>query len=130
MTILNRLRSAERMDRDLDRDIGLAIDGWSYVDMPPHGKMLYVPHEQSYYVDHPGSMYPSYTESIDAALALVQRMLPDYRVSLFTNGMGLGPCCIIMVGDEPVISNVHSPTLPLAILTALFTAFEAEENVK
>jgi len=70
--------------------------------------------------------FPRFTASIDAALALVGKVLPDCRASLFTDGGGRGPCCGVMRGDEPVIANEHAPTLPLAIIAALLTALEQQ----
>jgi hypothetical protein len=79
-TIIAALENAAGMDRELDLEIGLAFGGWSYVDMPPHGNMIFVPDEKSYYVDHPGSMYPSYTETVDTALAFMRAQLPGWMV--------------------------------------------------
>lgn len=72
--LLARVEAATDFDRDLDRDIGIAIDGWKVIAE----RTLYVPFEDTYYADHPGSMYPSLTESIDAAVSLADRITHRY----------------------------------------------------
>ena len=74
--------------------------------------------EERYHYSNP----PAYTASIDAALGLVTRLLPGWRLAMYTDGEGKGPCCLAMLDDEPVKANCHAPTLPLALLTALVSA--------
>lgn len=73
--LIARLEAAEGPDRALDREIGLRIDGW-YETVDSHGECLMVNGDR--YPDHPESEYPSFTESLDAALALAERVLPDW----------------------------------------------------
>ena len=68
--LIARLEAAEGADRALDREIGLRIDGW-YETVDSHGECLMVNGDR--FPDHPGSEYPSFTESLDAALALAER---------------------------------------------------------
>jgi len=124
MTILSRLRSAESGNRELDGDIALALgqvdaeavnwtrreDGWLwYRFVEPD--------------DFDTWEAPPYTTSIDAALALVERMLPDancvgydktpLRVDAYVsrNNVKSGHWCE---------DGWHKSSVPIAILAALF----------
>lgn len=77
--LISRLEAAEGPDRALDREIGLRIDGW-YETVDSHGECLMVNGDR--YPDHPESEYPSFTESLDAALALAERVLPGWCVGV------------------------------------------------
>jgi hypothetical protein len=101
-SLLEKVRSAQGPDRALD---------WHVADATGHE-----------------SFVPAYTASIDAALALVERKLPGWRVAMYTDGEGKGPCCLALRGDEPVKANCQAPTLPLAILAAMLTALITQET--
>lgn len=66
--------------------------------------------------------YPAYTASIDAALALVERTLPEWRWGLHChNGLMRGYVVESSpLRPTPVIADL--PTAPLAILAALLKA--------
>jgi len=121
--IIKRLKEATGPDRELDCDIAISLDFiatreyWSY--------------DYAQTVAH-------YTASIDAALALVERMLPGwyYTITSHNTSMGNKPWCDLATheyihGDvlvEGVYFESAGPTIPLAILTALFTALEAKAH--
>lgn len=130
--LLSRVEGATGPDRELDRDIGLAIGGWKHVGSGPYG-MLDIGGDL--YPDHPGSMYPALTESVDDALALVERL----------HGAEAGSLCYAFDLNYHCYAHVHmayvavlhfadgnpavdrtvtaqAPTLPLAILAALLKA--------
>jgi hypothetical protein len=120
--IIKRLEAATGLDRDLDRDIGLLIGGWRLEEYAtPNPTMMLVVGEDVY-PDHPGSLYPSFTESIDAALGLVERMLPGWGVKVDTCGQA-----VLYAGGKSdwYLADASSP--PFAILIALFRALEAQE---
>ena len=122
--IIARLEKAEDFDRDLDRDIGIVLMGWRYEEVEGFGQMIYIPDENAYYPDHPGSLTPSITSSIDAAVALVERMLPDQAILL---GYGQDALTKPWARISVPCGSSHGATLPLAILRALFRALDAQE---
>lgn len=124
--ILTRLREAEGPDRELDRDIGLAIGGWRYEALGDLGEMLFVPEDATYYGDSPGAMYPSFTESIEASLALVERMLPGCAWEITTTGFK--PGASIVVHGPRTMFGAYANTPALALIAALFTALQEKEN--
>lgn len=98
-----------------------------------HDGWLYGKSETDEYADD----LPRYTESIDAALALVEKLLPRWVVHMRTRDVPPGPWSEVDPNpfaelNEPVKTKygdgigiraqVHGATLPLAILNALLTA--------
>jgi hypothetical protein len=127
LDIIERLGKAEDFDRDLDRDIGLALMGWRYEEVEGFGQMIYIPDENAYYPDHPGSLTPSITSSIDAAIALVERMLPGSYVDVSGDMQNYQwECNVVPPGSATGIGL--STTGPIAILLALFDALEEKEG--
>lgn len=123
--IIERLEKAEDFDRDLDRDIGLALMGWRYEEVEGFGQMIYIPDENAYYPDHPGSLTQSITASVDAAIALVEKTLPDAAILL---GYGQDELTKPWARISVPFGSSDGATLPLAILRALFRALEAKEQ--
>ena len=68
---------------------------------------------------------PELTASIDAALALVERMLPEWQIYIGIMREANGGC-VAQVAPNQDATMVKGKTAPLAILTALFTALEAK----
>ena len=129
MTILNRLRSAESGSRELDvairtYEVGATAEWQDY-------KQDYAFHRDGSWVSIE-PIEPAST-SIDAALALVKRMLPGLHhhtlYSAYLSGMGTSvPNRFSMVCHKRNIQVAENgATPPLAILTALFTALEAKD---
>lgn len=136
MTILERLRAATGPDRSLD----VAI----WFDLVEPRYLWTQDREQYWHVNRAGTAMtpvwqddtplrhaPEYTSSIDAALALVERMLQGCSKEIsfeddewyfrFLSAKGGIPI--------PVVGHVFPhKTAPLAILTALFAAIEAKER--
>ena len=125
MQLIDRLKAATGPDRELDCLIFCETAQSPFTSYYPDCVLAslggFAARLEISDIDH-------YTASIDAALALVERMLPVHRFALYTNGGGNGPCCLVAIGDEPIVANVHAPTLPLAILTALFTALQGKDK--
>lgn len=88
------------------------------------------------YWDMEGAV-PRVTASIDSALALVERVLPGWRRSVYERSTGGWEAVLdrnftgrIDKGPHEVIcssQNPHLPTAPLAILHVLLTALIAKE---
>jgi len=117
MDILERLKSATAASRELDAEIAKAI-GYQNVGHHDVGS----PHLWGWYGLSPDGdkvQIPPFTASIDAALALVERMLPGWKYEIRPRFAKL--------------LNPHKPrsdasgmgdTPALAILIALFTALK------
>lgn len=117
--LIERVAGAAGPDRFLDAHIRVALE-------PPAD-------------DDSVTDCPFYTSSIDAALGLVERLLPDCAVDLTMYTKGRGACVIwktatgarakpvrITIGD----SDEQNATLPLAIILALLKALRAIQSTK
>lgn len=119
--LLERIRAADGPDRELDEQLALAIGGWkqsedSHYTESPEGLDYYYPSEH----------WPHYTASIDAALALVTKLLPG-RWWVLNSGLEAGSAtCLIDAGKPFETHNDHGATPPLAILASLLTALIAQ----
>jgi hypothetical protein len=132
--ILKRLKAATGPSRELDARIHQAlfpdqqimINGGSVRHkMPAQYSTIATISIDTWQGDFEGlaSMFftERYTASIDAALALVDRMLPGHDYILGHTNEGL--TIHAQLGPNEMC---FGETLPLAILTALFTALEAK----
>lgn len=84
-------------------------------------------------IDHrwPALIPPNYTASIDSALGLMGRVLPDWRYDLHSPRMGQTWEAVLMDGDSASRRIIvgHAATAPLAIVLALLTALQSlKEN--
>lgn len=124
--IIERLEKAKGSNYQLERD----IDAFAHFGGP--GSLDRTP--------------PNYTASIDAAIALVERILPGAKTGLYINNMtshpkeegarafvkrDKGPKCPHTGIRWPKINGdcYYAVTAPLAILLALFRALEAKETL-
>lgn len=74
--LLARVEGASGPEYALDREIGLTLGGWSaYVD-PKWGDMING--GDGTFPDSAGAIYTSFTESLDAAVALAEQVLPGW----------------------------------------------------
>lgn len=152
-----RIAALKEPDRETDCEIAVALDG--YFEAPP-------PYEGGPrtfgYVDTEGARVtpglggdgevPRYTASLDAALALVERLLPGwgrqvgsplskpagygdavgFYASVFRERRpgepGFWPGCYDQAGAlaDPPNVRPYAPTAPMAILRALLAALETE----
>lgn len=118
--LLDRVKAATGPDRELDEAVALITSSEhefaQLADAPiGTGCMMY---------RHGVSQMQSalrVTSSIDAALALSEILLPEYRFAMYTDGGGKGPTCLSMYDNDPVSAECRAPTLPLAIISALLT---------
>lgn len=130
--IIKRLEAASGPDRGLDRDIGLAIAGWHYQHTAEHGDLIYVPEDDCLYPDHPGAMYPHLTESLGAAIALVERMRPGWSWEARRSGFGNGQAAIWNPMEQPAPGKTvradHTSSPAIALLLALFRALQEKQG--
>lgn len=146
--IIERLEKATGPDRVLDAAILLAIEGWTmHEDTDPKiGVFAFWEGEPWKSTCHNCSSWEAVTASIDAAIALVERMLPGCEVAMtdihpdFVNENQNRHAVDIANGLRWETSDVcHEPiydlqvsgsasTRPIAILIALFRALEAKES--
>ena len=115
--LIERVRAATGPDRELSRDIWQALD-------TPEWKAAYLraqepcgcPHDQA--VEYAARYLFDLTASIDAALDLVERLLPGRSVVV---GLSSNPSPYCGIAPSTL---ENAPTAPLAILTALLTALK------
>jgi hypothetical protein len=102
-SLLERLREAKGPDREIDREL----------QGEPHGTTRW-------------SFIPEYTASIDASLALVERLLPGWKRSLFEKRGGGWIARVSSPRWETFTSGEDDPlpTAPLALLAALLSAIK------
>jgi len=81
--------------------------------------------------EHVSSVVPSYTDSIDAALALVERALPGAWYVLAKGRMTAAEPlygCELLFGADEQLGIDAGPTAPIAIVKALVRALIAKEG--
>ncbi len=94
--LLERVEAASGPSRAIDYAVGDAID-------PKEWRLC-----------------PSYSASLDASIALVERLIPDHELFLAREGRSWWA----VMGDDQTTpdGSLWSPTAPLAILSALLRA--------
>lgn len=124
-SLIARLEDAEVGSRELDAEIAAALDGWSgfglrtsQIEGRPRGSDRF-------------STPPHYTTSLDAALALVERVLPGWWPGFQKNRGSLERKRWAAWLDGPHHSGVDAievsaATAPLALCIALLKALEAQ----
>ncbi|WP_375597611.1 hypothetical protein [Devosia sp. Naph2] len=134
--LIERVKAATGPDRELDIAIGTTLGGWTY---QPHVSHNFKWNDGKF--DRPNGP-PSYTASIDAALALVERCLPEWVVAdLSQNSRHAGDpwgCELAFYhGRDPSqnrrgVSGYQYSSAALAIiaalLNALLTAMQEQNN--
>lgn len=131
--LLERVEKATGADRELDSAIFSALVDprrenayWIWQGSRPQGSPERAPAD---YWDTRHT--PTITSSIDAALALMERMLPG---AFWLIGKGKTTAlekmfaCQLMFGTDEIIGEGEAETAPLAILAALLRAFIAQDG--
>lgn len=114
-TLLDRVRKADGPDRELDAALALAIGGWK-MWKSKHGYWEL-------------ANLPELTACIDAALALVEQVLPGCAFTIQRDWGDLNRCSISTDDITPTPPYVEDgQTLPLAILAALLSAIIARQE--
>jgi len=136
--LITRLSKLGAPDREVDAEIAVLFSGDpdAYVVRPNEGAMF--SHKPGWFAtgDNKSHKSPEYTTSVDAAIALAERVLPgwtfehigqDYiRASGLDNDvMPMGWTVEISDGSQTI--QGQAPTLPLAICIALLRAKEASK---
>jgi hypothetical protein len=137
-----RCEKAVGLDRELDRDIGFALDGWFVqpleIQIPPSTlSMIHIPAtDGGYHIvsDHPGSEYTSFTESIEAAISLIEKLLPGwgYYFRKDSEGAYAEGCFAGLIYPKYNLVTAGSATAAtpaLALLAALLEALIAQAPV-
>lgn len=137
--LLTALQSAERGSRELDEAIAVHFKlgevGWRQANYTMENH----PYLQTPSANHVGGFarepLPFWTTSIDAALALVERVLPGWKWSLTTLTTSIGGfsqpeafvCPPDLPGGAEITAVASAPTPPLALVIALVRAKEASD---
>ncbi len=132
-SLRDRVANAPGPDRHADTLIAHGIDGWTIkkIGGKPHFSH---PEEVPVARDGKPSNYPSYTSSIDAALALVERVLPGwedftgFNPDHYFNGKRGCAYCVLSLDDKKYSVVAH--TRPLAIILATLDALIAQAKEK
>jgi len=121
--LLSRVEAATGPDRELDRDLAVAIGGYERVEMHPHFMRETTTNRVGWY----GRMAPFYTSSIDAALALVERVLPGAQWEI-TNLYGAAKAELPLNHGDGSVQGAwrEDGNVPLAILAATCRALLAK----
>lgn len=121
--LVERVRGLKGPDREVDGDIALAFG------MPPNhltrredGCLWYQFVEPD---DFDTWEAPPFTGSVDAALALVERVQPWVQVNMHT--FGPVPVAEASLGSRSKAKPVEAATLPAAILLALLLSLQSQE---
>jgi hypothetical protein len=122
--LLTALQSAERGSRELDALLWDLIDDRPRHDLDGSGAAIWKrdPDDEVAF-DGP----PPFSTSLDAALALVERVLPGWWPSVAQVGPGKWSADIYDPSDKRSLSPAHAPTPPLALVIALVRAKEARD---
>lgn len=139
--LLERVKAAAGPDRELDAQICIALqppvilEHW--LSSTPRTDLYPALWEScgNGYVQHPNWGYKSQsykcTASVDAALALVERVLPERVCD--THGARRGALCSAVLTEDsanPRIDVGVGHTRPIAIIVCLITALLAQEQSK
>lgn len=136
-SLLERVRSATGPDREIDGriEVHFRIHPWGpfhWINRSP--EVNFASYEGDVWLSggagkFPGSGWQSkpYTSSIDAALALVERLMPGASVNM----LQVAKSCNAAVFPEGagMMPTQVAPTLPLAILAALLTSLKERPHV-
>lgn len=133
--LLERVKAATGPDRELDADIAQAIEGVEIQWRQATGTMEMYPVQRYPSTSHAAGFgigpVPTYTASVDAALAFAERMLPGFGYSL--NGGHLRDQATIWLGEVETYDQEcefveGGETAPLAILAATLSALASQVN--
>jgi hypothetical protein len=123
--LLARVKAATGPDRELDLDIAAALftDGEDTAWWQRRKERFLSSHML---VD----AAPPYTASIDAALALTERMLPGRSYHVARHSLVKTPFFVAAIGSRsgPPQEGTHEASAPLAILAALLTSLSTKEG--
>lgn len=117
--LIERVEALAGPDREVDREIGLLIGGWKATNDQCGAAFII---EGDRYPDHPGSEYPALTESLDAAVALVEKALPGCHWEVTTTGWKPGATIMWRPLTPWGSQGAYAPTPAIALILALLRA--------
>jgi hypothetical protein len=129
--IIKRLEEADGPDRALDAHILVSVNGVTmHKDSDPSEGIF------AFWQDgvcHNCTRWDELTASIDAAIALVERTLKTYSLSMGIDPSGNGASLVIWPNGFSGYTELGpyegcATSLPVAILLALFRALEAKDE--
>lgn len=127
--LVERVKAATGPDRELDADLWVAlVPGASrrnVMDKWPDEEPIWEFIDEQRNTSFRYGLLPDMTASIDAALALCERVLPDRFVTIKTKTGGKFHHCELEGEDYGRWSADNMPTVPLAILLALLLSLES-----
>jgi len=130
--IIKRLEDATGPDVELEGRIWCAANGYCFVMWDGAGCVY--KEEPNGDIQHMRAITERrYTASIDAAIALVERMMKTYSLSMGIDPSGNGASLVIWPNGFSGYTELGpyegcATSLPVAILLALFRALEAKEQ--
>lgn len=131
--LLERVEAKAEPDRELDADLDVNLFGGEIVWRQANYTMEMYPASRrpsDHYVGgYAHEHVPLYTASIDAALALVERVLPDWSWNAGNVGEDDMPMANVTEPIDPCRDfSASAPTVPLAILSALLRALISQAD--
>lgn len=121
-TLLSRVEKATGPDRELDALIDITLFGGEMIWKQANYTMEMYPVSRRASANHVGGLaiehVPLVTASVDAALAFAERVLPGCHIDMSTDN-----CAFVRIEDWDVGEAWNMPTLPIAIILAVLTAF-------
>lgn len=133
--LLSRLQWLTAADREVDALIATTIGGYVYEKRDNDRKAWYYPTDSGGWRRQLYSAFsdklPAYTASLDATVALCERVLPGWKWGMRHNGEYLPEASLVEFGfpfDEDAGRPVQGETPAIALLIAILTALEAREN--
>jgi hypothetical protein len=134
--LIERVKAATGPDRELDALLYAIVADHRTVREnmhPEFGRQLLArnnrpPHDE-YWLDHPATVFPAYTASIDAALALAERVLPGCVWTIEADA-----CWLRVLTEDDVAefqgnkAGMGGKWTPLAIVLALLTALQSTHS--
>lgn len=143
-TLIARLESAGEGSRELDAHLfAMAQGGRIHWIDPVDGDLVWEKPIDGMWIRHPSSLrkMPAYTTSLDAAIALVARLLPEMRVENLCEwdhsvlrARGPWMCDLVERGKDGMTPGAlkakcaNAPTPALALVIAVLRALEARDN--
>ena len=132
--LLGRVMEATGGDREIDVLLELHVErptGTGALGMTLAAAIAVYPETLDQVANWWRGVIPSYTASVDAVLALVERMLPGWRFSVGNDYYDReGPCWARVFpseGQHLGSGNCYASTPALALCAALLTALIAQE---
>ena len=129
MTNLEQLLDRVVKATGADREIDLAIS----ILFPPHGEARKVSNALAgtYWYDNEFSsgsrLATGYTSSVDADIALIERVLPGWQINMHHYGEG-STIAEASIGNRATAKPINAPTLPLALVAAALSALIVKEK--